>query len=281
MDLFTDEADITTPAILSTTAGALVSQEATQGNTAEPLENHADSETLQYRPTNIPYFDEHIKNGTLTPYDAYLARKFLNIDLTMNANINMDAKVKSLSGNQAYKDIKQTLEGLEVGDQVIQDAGEKAGGIVFKHDNAGFFGGLNRKLNEATGGIWGLGDDASAFHAKSNSLVYSIARAQGKGKTTNEQINDAKNIYAPSFRSPAEYRSKIAQAQEIQLAYLQEQIQDLIARGYEPTQHMIEQYNKHKAKIDYIRSGKQFDKATYNSIGNTAQEWLQQQKEGK
>ena len=273
MDIFSDEVENN----LALTQGALsATQEAAQ--IAKDSKGNDEVEFLP-RQTGIKYFDEKIQNNAVTPYDAYLAQKFLKLDITMNANINMNAKMKTLSGTKVYDDVQATLAGLELGDQAINAAGDKAGGIIFKHDNAGFFGGANRKLNELSGGIWGLSDEASSFSAKNNNLVYSIARAQTRGKTTNEAIRDAKSTYDASFRSPDEYRSRINQGQEIQLNYLKEQLEDLQARGYQPTQHMIEQYHKFRQKVDYLKSGKKFDKQTYNTIGVVAREWLNQSKE--
>lgn len=280
MDIFSDEIEndsATTSALFATqTAGDLSQAQASQNQAGEDDLSEAQQ---QFRPTGIKYFDEKIATNTTTPYDAYLARKFLNIDITMNANVNLNAKHKVNSVNSLYNDIRETISGLRNTDEAITQAGEQAGGIIFKHDNAGFWGGLYRKFNEITGGLFGLGDNAASFAARQEAVTKSIARAETRGKTTNMAMQDAKSTYGANFRTEKEYISRMGEGLQTQLIYLKEQARDLQARGEAVPQYLIDTIQEYENKIALIKSGK-YNKQDYKKMGSIAQQWRDSQKQG-
>ena len=278
MDIFSDEIEndsATTSALFATQqAGDLSQAQASQSQAGE--DDLSDTQP-QFRPTGIKYFDEKIATNTTTPYDVYLARKFLNIDITMNANVNLNARHKVNSVNSLYNDIRETISGLRNTDEAITQAGEQAGGIIFKHDNAGFFGGVNRKLNNLTGGIYGLSDNAASFAARQEAVTKSIARAETRGKTTNMAMQDARDTYGANFRTEKEYISRMGEGLQTQLIYLKEQARDLEARGEAIPQYLIDTIQEYEGKISLIKGGK-YNKQDYKKMGSIAQQWRDSQK---
>ena len=275
MDIFSDEIEND-----SATASALfATQQADDLNNAQESQASADdlSDTQpQFRPTGIKYFDEKIATNTTTPYDAYLARKFLNIDITMNANVNLKAEHKTENIGKLKDEIRETIAGLRLADEAIMQADEEAGGLIFKHKNTGVWGGLNRWANKISGGGWGLSNPAAQFATRQEALTKAIARAETRGKTTNMALQDAKDNYSAGFRSEPEYRSRIFEGGiKQQTLYLKEQLRDMARRGIEIPEYLTNTLKEYEEKLALHESG-QYSKEKFKSISDTAKAWREQ-----
>lgn len=227
--------------------------------------------------TGIAYFDKKIQNGNVSPYDAYLAKKYIGMDITLNGRLALDMKMqannKSISGTPVYNEIRETISGLEITDRVIKGADKEAGGLIFSHKNAGVFGGINRWLNDKTGGLWGLNPNAKEYKNDVNTMVYSTARAQTRGKTTNMAIQDAKDAYSAGVRGVEEMQAGVNQARDVQLEYLKSQIYDAQARGYELPPEIFAFYDMQRQKSALIKQGN-YNENAYKEIDSKYSRYL-------
>ncbi|WP_162982280.1 hypothetical protein [Helicobacter labacensis] len=111
----------------------------------------------------------------------------------------------------------------------------KGDDIIHKvQDNSGKWNGFKRWLNQKTGGVVGIDLELAQTDNSINQYIYSLARAMNKGKTTNQTIEDAKNLSALKLRSREENAARMAENQSVLLTFLEQQINQLRALGGSP-----------------------------------------------
>lgn len=160
--------------------------------------------------TGIPYFDKKIKDGTLSAYDAYLAREYYGIDLT---NSNSKAQLKCDLNNP---DVAKIIKELELMLNYLENADEV---LKFSH-LAGTKQGLETWLNEITGGLWSLDVERAKLKFAALKVTEAIAYIISKGNITNESRKDARKIFDLGFRSQKELISRTAQSRQIILNHI-------------------------------------------------------------
>lgn len=160
--------------------------------------------------TGIPYLDKKIKDGTLTAYDAYLANKYLGINL---ANLNVKAQLKCDLKNtdiaETIKEIELMLNYLDNTDEVL-----KLSGL------SGFNQGLQTWLNEITGGWWSLDYERAKLNTASLKVIDAIAYIINHGNITNESRKDARKIFNLGFTSQDEVVVTITMVRKQMLNYI-------------------------------------------------------------
>ncbi|WP_104751469.1 hypothetical protein [Helicobacter salomonis] len=160
---------------------------------------------------------------------------------------------------KATANLYDTLKALDLGDNIITKA----------QDNSGKWNGFMRWLNQRSGGVIGISPELAATDNAINQYSYFLARAMNSGKTTNQTIEDAKNISAFKARSAQENTARMGENQSIALHYLAEQINELQALGGRVPPDVVQSYLKHKARVQYIQQhGGKIDLDTYHKVGN-------------
>ncbi|ARJ55913.1 hypothetical protein [Campylobacter cuniculorum] len=212
--------------------------------------------------TGVPYLDQKIQNGTLSAYDAYLANKYLGVNIgQLNLKANVDAQVKGdlkhTSITQTTKELGQMLTSLRDSDEVLK-----------RSDLAGVYNGLVTGLNKKTGGFIGLDDERAKLDSAVMKMTYGVAGAMNDGKATNESRKEAKEVFGAGFRSQKELVARTAQAREAILNRVDSLLADLEAKGGQiglDTQ-LINEIKAQKKKQNFLNShlyGKKFNFETY------------------
>lgn len=203
--------------------------------------------------TGIKYWDE---KKEITPYDAYLAKKYNDITFTGNLNINANTKTQSVT--KLMGDISQTLAGLENLEKTLE-LGEK---------QAGFWSGIGRKLNHFSGGIIPISEDNARYQSLTQQNFYNIARGSG-GKITNAMVEDFKKGAGGEFKSPSEQAKRQGETMRIALTNLGTQIEQLERQGHPIPPLLIWQWNRYNALAQAATTQKNFQYSKW---------WEQQQK---
>ncbi len=92
----------------------------------ERLASGTEANEPSYLSTGIAYWDNKIKNRSITAFDDYMAKKFLGMDLNVNLNGNLNIrsenKTRLASINKATQDIFDGIKALDLGDDFIKKA---------------------------------------------------------------------------------------------------------------------------------------------------------------
>ncbi|WP_104757899.1 hypothetical protein [Helicobacter salomonis] len=159
---------------------------------------------------------------------------------------------------KATANLYDTLRALDLGDNIITKA----------QDNSGPWNGFMRWLNQRSGGVIGISPELAATDNAVSQYSSFLARAMNSGKTTNQTIQDAKNISAFKGRSAQENTARMGENQNIALHYLAQQINELQALGGRVPPDVVQSYLKHRARAQYIQQHRGIiDVNTYHKVG--------------
>ncbi len=191
-------------------------------------------------------------------FDYYLAKHYLGVDVNTQVNGSVELHQRIANRTKATANLYDTLKALDLGDNIITKA----------QDNSGPWDGFMRWLNQKSGGVIGISPELAATDNAISQYSYFLARAMNSGKTTNQTIEDAKNISAFKGRSAQENTARMGENQNIALNYLAEQINELQALGGRVPPDVVQSYLKHKARVQYIKQhGGKIDLDTYHKVG--------------
>lgn len=221
--------------------------------------NNADRSTPV---TGAKDLDQRIANKNLTMFDYYMAKKYMGIDLNahINGTLNLNQNIQTRIANRtkATADIYETLKAIDMGNEIITKA----------QDNSGVFNGVSRFLNQKTGGIWGIRPELAQTDNLVKAYSFSLGKAMGQGKLTNEQLKKAEEASDFKLRSRQENTNRMAQNQQTQLIYLENQMNNLKALGAAVPMDVVAKYLETQAKIAYInRKQGKINLKDYQRIG--------------
>lgn len=182
-------------------------------NSQDKALTQAPSEESKIALTGIPYLDRKIKDKTLSAYDAYLANKYMGVNF---AKLNIEAQVKGdlkhTNMTKLEDEINKTLKNLNYSEQVLRLS-----------DLAGYRQGIMSWLDEKTGGAIPsvfFGNERGQLQAAGRQMAYAAADAMNSGKATNESRKEAREIFGLGSRNKNQIASKVAQAMNPQVEYL-------------------------------------------------------------
>lgn len=240
--------------------------------TTQPSEGES-QKTPRAFTTGIKKLDQKIAERNLSPLDYLVARKYLGIDLnmTLNGNLNIKNDTKFSNRTQASTKIHDTLSALEQGDDLIKKA----------QKNSGIINGAKRALNRVTLGIFGLNKELAETDNAQETYKYSLARilTQG-GQTTESARKDAERMSAFGARSAEEITSRYNNNQRRLLTILNNQIANLEALGGQLPKETQMRILGLRDKAQYIEknNGKALNLKEYNKAGNKYGNYLFQYK---
>ncbi|WP_104753035.1 hypothetical protein, partial [Helicobacter baculiformis] len=207
--------------------------------------------------TGIAELDAKIASKNLSMFDVYLAKNYLGVDLKDQLNGGLEVRAKITNRTKAVAELYDIAKSLDLGKNIIQKA----------QNNSGFWNGLKRKLNQMSGGLFGIDPELAQTDNALHNYAYAVARALGYGRTNLEQQKDAKEMVQFKVRSAQENTSRMAQTQDINLNYLLHQMNELRALGGEVPQDILKTYYKHKALVNYINErGGVIDLKTFKAL---------------
>lgn len=231
--------------------------------------------------TGDELLDTKIATGNLSKYDIYTAKKagidVMAIMANINANVNLDAKVrnKSSSTTKLRQDFYENMKALKAVDNIVESADDEAkGGFLFKTglatNNTGFLGGLDRKLDSLTGGIYKLSPNAQKFKADEETAISVVGRIiTGGGKLSNQQKNEMREAYGIGFRKGENARAQAIAQNEIILDDTLRKAELLYENG-DITPEQYAQLQGYVAKNEYLKANNaKFNKQDYSQSGYT------------
>lgn len=210
--------------------------------------------------TNIRYLDEKLKKNEVSPYDAFLANKFLGINVAdygdKTVDLNLNAKVKGLgltgSHDKMYSDIDDgnTIDRL----------------IMSSEGNLGVFSNIARGLHTGTKGL--TPTSQGEFIANMENASKSFARTMnGGGKVSVQHTKDAKALIEAGNRSEKEYLERLLAVKKNALSSKEQTIRNNIAKGVSIPDVVRQSYANDLKKIAFmeneLKSKKGFDYKGY------------------
>lgn len=166
--------------------------------------------------TGIEYWD---KKKEITPYDAYLAKKFNDITFTGRLDINANTKTQSVT--KLMGDISQDLTSLKNAEDYL--------GLV--ENQAGFWSGLNRFANAATLGTIPISAENSRYQNIAQRLFYDIAKSQVGGRPSNEAVRDIKKGFGGDLERAGAKYARTGQGMSTILNGLETKMEQLERQG--------------------------------------------------
>lgn len=199
-----------------------ITQQPTQNNLSQ--HNHTANSNKPKSPLN--YFLQKNQAGESLNEVDYLHLQALGLKPTGMGNINLDANLKSnikINKERQLK-INDSLKSLDSTFSLMLDT-EK---------NADFLNAAARIAHNYTAGFTPLTGDLARYNARDLDNTKAIAQAQAAGKATNQDKQDAKEIYSTRFRSPQEQVNTLSGAVESTIYTLDESIRNANAYGNVP-----------------------------------------------
>ncbi len=217
-----------------------------------------------YLSTGIAYLDNKIKDGSITAFDYYMAKKFLGMDLNVNLNGNLNLKTENktrlASINKATQDIFDDIKALDLGNDLIQKAQE----------HSGLINQIKLWINHKTRGLKGIDYDLAKTDNARISYANRVAKTMAQGGQVTQKLRDeAKAMTMWGARSKEENTARSAQTQEVLLNSLRKNIQMLESLGGNVSPLMLAKAKEYQDKADYINeTGGKIDLKKYQTLAN-------------
>ncbi|RDU51878.1 hypothetical protein CQA49_08050 [Helicobacter sp. MIT 00-7814] len=193
------------------------------------------------RNTGIDYFD---KKQNITLLDALLAKE-LGVSLQkvdMNANINMqadvDLKQRQIALTEALKQNRETTNALNT----ISD------NINYIAEASGLGNYLSRGLSNATGGYWNPSDANKNILANGELVLNYLAKEVYGSRPSNETMRYLRDLVDFKAKSPERIATDYAKILGLIANKLENNMNDLRARGFNVPQEMLDTYKGAKAQ---------------------------------
>lgn len=229
--------------------------------------------------TGDELLDTKMASGKMSKYDIYTAQKagipVMAIMQNINANVNLDAKVrnKSSSTTKLRQDFYENMKALKSVDNIVSTADDEAkGGFLFRTglatQNTGFLGGLDRKLDSWSGGIYKLSPNAQKFKADEETAISVVGRIiTGGGKLSNQQKDEMRDAYGIGFRKGENARAQAIAQNDIILDDTLRKAELLYQNG-DITPQQLAELQSYQAKNEYLKANNEnFDKDAYHKAG--------------
>lgn len=229
--------------------------------------------------TGDELLDTKMASGKMSKYDIYTAQKagipVMAIMQQINANVNLDAKVrnKSSSTTKLRQDFYENMKALKAVDNIVSTADDEAkGGFLFRTgfatNNTGFLGGLDRKLDSLSGGIYKLSPNAQKFKADEETAISVVGRIiTGGGKLSNQQKDEMRDAYGIGFRKGENARAQAIAQNDIILDDTLRKAELLYQNG-DITPQQLAELQSYQAKNEYIKANNaNFNKEDYQKAG--------------
>lgn len=221
--------------------------------------------------TGDELLDTKMASGRMSKYDIYTAQKagipVMAIMQNINANVNLDAKVrnKSSSTTKLRQDFYENMKALKAVDNIVSSADDETG---IWSTNTGFLGGMERKLDTWTGGIYSLQPHAQKFKADEETAISVVGRIiTGGGKLSNQQKDEMRDAYGIGFRKGENARAQAIAQNDIILDDTLRKAELLYQNG-DITQKQLAELRSYQAKNEYIKANNaNFDKDAYHRAG--------------
>lgn len=232
--------------------------------TLEMAQNQSADENLPqnyFKSTNVKYLDDKIKNNQATLYDAYIAKKYLGLDLSeygdKTADLNINAKVKGLgmttSHDKMYSDVDDSL------------AIDRT--IMSSEGNLGVGAGLGRWIHKATGGL--VDTSQGEFIANTEMAAKALARTNGGGgRITNQQAKDAAEIVNPKFKDKENYLRHLLGVKKSMASTQEQTIRNNILKGATIPDAVLQNYKGNLDRIAYMEQALEKGKFDYKKFAS-------------
>ena len=171
----------------------------------------ASVQTEYFKPTNIGFLDEKIKNGTITPMDAYMANKYFGVNLSNYGyqKVDLNAKVKGLG----LTGLDGELRMFENNDELFNR------GIIGSEEKLGAWDAFWRAIYKGTGGVVNALDKGEAqWMVDVNEMANALARARiGSGRTTDQMRKQAYEDIKAAAKTETSFIEQINSAKKTNL----------------------------------------------------------------
>lgn len=214
--------------------------------------------------------NEALQNEAQSPfnnaYEQYLMKKYYGDE---GLKAKQDINFKSRSINEPIKQLARINKALKASDEALKSVEE-----------AGLRYGANKKLNNLTGGIWGMGEE----NAKLDNALANFANMSGQvtsrgGNNSNKSADEQQRLLGRDFASTKERVSRIAQTRKNIMDYFEQEKAGLEALGYrlDANSSFMREYLEQKKKQEYLeKNSGAFD---FNAYEKSVYEDFAKQKE--
>lgn len=226
----------------------------------QEFELQMSGEEPTFKPTNIAYFDDRLKNNTATLYDAYIAKKFMGLNLAeygdTTKNVNLKGKLKTMSATGSMDRMSDNYAFNRIFEnEFIQSEG-----------NLGLWNGLSRKMHESFTNWHPEGDNDKSqidFMRSNDQLTTADAKLRsGKGTATNQMREDSKKSYGTGTKDYETYLKERTAMAKNNLAQYESDIRNNLNKGHIPNKEVWQDFLQAKERAEYLESvdGSKFQK---------------------
>ncbi|EAJ5118342.1 hypothetical protein C4E78_02265 [Campylobacter upsaliensis] len=211
------------------------------------------NEALQNELLQNKVLQNEAKSPFNNAYEQYLMKKYYGDE---GLKAKQDINFKSRSINEPIKQLARISKALKASDEALKNVEE-----------AGISYGANKKLNNLTGGIWGIGEE----NAKLDNALANFANMSGQvtsrgGNNSNKSADEQQRLLGRDFASTKERVSRIAQTRKNIMDYFEQEKAGLEALGYrlDENSSFMREYLEQKKKQEYLENnGGAFDFSEY------------------
>ncbi|MDL0102558.1 hypothetical protein [Campylobacter felis] len=235
-----------------------------------PVQESENEELKALKRQNEALQNELLQNEAKSPfnnaYEQYLMKKYYGDE---GLKAKHDINFKSRSINEPIKQLARINKALKASDEALKSV-----------DEAGLRYGANKKLNNLTGGIWGIGEE----NAKLDNALANFANMSGQvtsrgGNNSNKSADEQQRLLGRDFASTKERVSRIAQTRKNIMDYFEQEKAGLEALGYrlDENSSFMREYLEQKKKQEYLeKNANSFD---FNAYEKSVYEDFAKQKE--
>ncbi|HEF3562023.1 TPA: hypothetical protein R9129_000311 [Campylobacter upsaliensis] len=199
------------------------------------------NEALQNELLQNKVLQNEAKSPFNNAYEQYLMKKYYGDE---GFKAKQDINFKSRSINEPIKQLARISKALKASDEALKSVEE-----------AGLRYGANKKLNNLTGGIWGIGEE----NAKLDNALANFANMSGQvtsrgGNNSNKSADEQQRLLGRDFSSTKERVSRIAQTRKNIMDYFEQEKAGLEALGYrlDENSSFMREYLEQKKKQEYL-----------------------------
>lgn len=216
------------------------------------LENNASFkaslEQEYFKPTNIGFLDKKLKEGTITPMDAYMANKYFGVKLSdygmQRSEIDLNAKVKGLG----LTDLNKALMSFEENDELFNRTINGSDGKL------GLGGAFRRWAFEGSSGFFDwLKTHEPQFMVDVKEGANALARARaGGGKVPMQLINQAEKDFYAGAKTADSFLGSINSAKKTNLGAWSAKISNALEHGLPISEQNLKAFYKAIESVNFL-----------------------------
>ena len=237
--------------IFDLNTAAVFDKEKSKSTLAQAEQSLANAQTQSepqkelFKSTNIEFLDNKLKNNKITMYDAYIAKKYLGMDLSeYGSSFENATHIKGMGATTSNDRMFDDLANSEMLFNAIQGS----------QGNMGFWDGISTKIHKNLIKNWDLDENKREWLAINDNLANAHAKNLAGGRINAQTQKMAKELFDFGTGSAQTGLNNYLAALKLQEATTRQNIQNNLNKGVSITPEILANYKRLYKGVEFMEN---------------------------